>query len=132
MKNSPAVQAGKSKIFSTKFYLSDEALEFHKNLLNSFHILTRQEQKQIIQVLNLTAGHVFKCPNGHYYVIGDCGGAMEESVCIDCKAVVGGHNHNLVAGNLHTGDLDESRHAAYSEGAQQALIQNLLNGGNFN
>lgn len=127
MRDSAGIKAGKSKIFSTKFYLSDEALEFHKNILISFQIPTRQEQIDVIKVLNLTAGHVYKCPNGHYYVIGECGGAMEESVCIECKAAVGGHNHNLTTGNSHTGDLDGSTYAAYSQGAQEALIQNIIN-----
>ncbi|ELR18944.1 uncharacterized protein ACA1_233420 [Acanthamoeba castellanii str. Neff] len=39
------------------------------------------------------SGHWFKCPNGHFYFIGECGGAMEEGVCPDCHATVGGHSH---------------------------------------
>lgn len=38
-------------------------------------------------------GHWFKCPNGHYFAIGDCGGAMETSKCPDCGAKIGGANH---------------------------------------
>jgi hypothetical protein len=47
----------------------------------------------IINAIGLDKGHWYKCPNGHYYVIADCGGAMEESKCPDCGSVVGGQNH---------------------------------------
>ena len=80
----------------------------------------------------MTAGHFFKCPNGHYYVIGECGGAMEQGKCIECKSIVGGGQHALAAGNRHTGDLDGSSHAAYSEEAQQELIRRLQNERRFN
>ena len=31
----------------------------------------------IIDAIGLSGGHWFKCKNGHYYCIADCGGAME-------------------------------------------------------
>lgn len=40
-------------------------------------------------------GHWYTCPNGHVYTIANCGGAMMESKCPDCKAVVGGGSHRL-------------------------------------
>lgn len=46
-------------------------------------------------------GHLHQCPNGHFFVIGECGGAMEESRCVECGAAVGGSSHQLVAGNRH-------------------------------
>ena len=46
--------------------------------------------------MDLKAGHWFKCPNGHYYVIGECGGAMQKGKCPDCEAEIGGYNHELV------------------------------------
>ena len=39
------------------------------------------------------------CPNGHNYLIGDCGGARVESRCPDCKSTVGGTGYKLAAGN---------------------------------
>lgn len=47
------------------------------------------------------SGHWFKCPNGHLYFIGECGGAMQEGVCPDCHATVGGHSHRLRGDNAH-------------------------------
>jgi hypothetical protein len=44
-------------------------------------------------------GHWFTCPNGHIYYIGECGGAMQQSSCPECGAVVGGIDHRLAAGN---------------------------------
>ena len=41
----------------------------------------------------------YKCPNGHLYTIGECGRPMEESVCPECKAKIGGTNHNLLSNN---------------------------------
>ena len=46
----------------------------------------------------------YRCPNGHFYTIGDCGGAMETSVCPDCGEQIGGQHHNTVAGNTRLGD----------------------------
>eukprot|EP00794_Sanderia_malayensis_P018595 gene18595-20461_t len=79
--------------------------------------ITRKEKKMIIKAMGLKAGHWYKCKNGHYYAIGQCGGAMEESTCPECKEVIGGKNHGLAAGNEHAGEFDGSKHAAWSNGA---------------
>jgi hypothetical protein len=50
-------------------------------------------------------GHWFKCPNGHPYAIGECGGAMQQSSCPECGAVVGGGSHQLAAGNAVADDF---------------------------
>ncbi|KZT72216.1 P-loop containing nucleoside triphosphate hydrolase protein [Daedalea quercina L-15889] len=52
------------------------------------------------------AGHYYKCPNGHIYVIADCGGAMEQSVCPECGASIGGHSHRVLDGNSRALDLE--------------------------
>ncbi len=46
-----------------------------------------------MKATDLGRGHWNKCPNGHYYAIGECGGAMEVSRCPDCSAQIGGSNH---------------------------------------
>ncbi|XP_037593188.1 E3 ubiquitin-protein ligase RNF213 [Cebus imitator] len=35
----------------------------------------------------------YTCPNGHPCSVGECGRPMEQSVCIDCRAPIGGVNH---------------------------------------
>ena len=66
----------------------------------------------ILKALNLGKGHFYKCPNGHFYLIGECGGAMEESRCNECGAKIGGSNHQLTSGNQHA-DIDGSQRAAW-------------------
>jgi hypothetical protein len=44
-------------------------------------------------------GHAMRCPNGHVYFIGECGGAMQVGRCPDCGEAVGGANHQLLPSN---------------------------------
>eukprot|EP00172_Hildenbrandia_rubra_P001281 Plantae.Rhodophyta-Hildenbrandia_rubra.ctg18276.p1 GENE.Plantae.Rhodophyta-Hildenbrandia_rubra.ctg18276~~Plantae.Rhodophyta-Hildenbrandia_rubra.ctg18276.p1 ORF type:complete len:703 (+),score=53.24 Plantae.Rhodophyta-Hildenbrandia_rubra.ctg18276:174-2282(+) len=44
-------------------------------------------------------GHMYQCPNGHLYLIGECGMAMQESVCPECGERVGGQSHRLLDSN---------------------------------
>ena len=49
----------------------------------------------------------YQCPNGHAYVIGECGLAMVESRCPECGEKIGGKDHTLLATNkLVDFDLD--------------------------
>ena len=82
--------------------------------------LSVEEKEMIIKAMGFSQGHWYKCPNGHVYAIGDCGGAMQESRCPECKATIGGTSHRLARGNTHAGEFDGSRHAAWSEGANLA------------
>ncbi|CAE6473590.1 unnamed protein product [Rhizoctonia solani] len=50
-------------------------------------------------------GHFYQCPNGHPYVIGECGGAMQRSTCPECGAAIGGSDHRSLAGNTHANDF---------------------------
>lgn len=56
-------------------------------------------KKMISEAIGLSSGHWYECPNGHPYAIGECGGAMEKSVCPECNAEIGGLNHNLNSQN---------------------------------
>lgn len=44
----------------------------------------------------------YQCKNGHWYCIGECTQAMQESVCPTCKEKIGGQNHMLTADNTKT------------------------------
>ncbi|KAG0025767.1 hypothetical protein BGZ81_006855 [Podila clonocystis] len=60
--------------------------------------LTKAEKMQVFRAMATTlggTGHWYRCPNGHPYVIGECGRAMQVSTCPECGASVGGGSHRL-------------------------------------
>ncbi|XP_014212352.1 NFX1-type zinc finger-containing protein 1-like [Copidosoma floridanum] len=71
------------------------------------------ERSQVITAVGLKQGHWFKCPNGHYYAIGECGGAMERSKCIECRASIGGVQHRLDPNNTLANEIDGAVHPAW-------------------
>ncbi|XP_020558865.1 NFX1-type zinc finger-containing protein 1 isoform X2 [Oryzias latipes] len=83
--------------------------------------ITEEERKMIVSSLKMPPGHWHKCPNGHVYLITECGGAMESRKCPDCNATIGGQNHTLNRGNLVATEMDGALHPAWSE------QNNLLN-----
>ncbi|KAB5584014.1 hypothetical protein PHYPO_G00102520 [Pangasianodon hypophthalmus] len=103
----------------------DKVKEIFKELENKLpHSglgITDEERVMIVKAMALPQGHWYKCPNGHVYAIGDCGGAMERSQCPDCKATIGGTNHTLTQGNDVASEMDGAQHAAWSNAA------NLIN-----
>ena len=44
-------------------------------------------------------GHFMTCPEGHVYVVGNCGGVQQGARCPECGAAIGGHRYQLAAGN---------------------------------
>ena len=70
--------------------------------------MSKEEKTMIVKAIGLSKGHWFKCPNGHPYAIGECGGAMERSRCVECNAEIGGEDHRLTHGNNHAGEFDGS------------------------
>ncbi|KAH0619379.1 hypothetical protein JD844_003897 [Phrynosoma platyrhinos] len=90
--------------------------------------ISEAEKLQILAAFNgKSRGHWFKCPNGHVYLITQCGGAMERSCCPDCKATIGGSNHQLEADNQLAPEMDGATHAAWSNEANMAGGLNWLN-----
>ncbi|XP_046589526.1 NFX1-type zinc finger-containing protein 1 isoform X1 [Neodiprion lecontei] len=76
-------------------------------------ILMDNERKMIVKAMGYKQGHWFKCPNGHIYTIGDCGGAMEESNCNECGAAIGGGSHRLRSDNSLATDMDGATRPAW-------------------
>ncbi|KAF0547345.1 P-loop containing nucleoside triphosphate hydrolase protein [Gigaspora margarita] len=71
--------------------------------------LTHEEKLEIRRAMNSEfqgSGHWYQCPNGHPYTIGECGGAMQASRCVDCGATIGGGSHSLTAGNSINMEFD--------------------------
>lgn len=75
-----------------KFVVNKEqtksAKELSKYLNENFGF--RNFKEMIMKAVDLGKGHWFKCKNGHFYTIGECGGAMQTSKCPDCGEVIGG------------------------------------------
>lgn len=88
-------------------------------------VITEEERKMIVSAMKMRPGHWYKCPNGHIYVITECGGAMESRQCPDCSATIGGASHTLASGNQVASEMDGAQHAAWSE------ANNLLNYGQY-
>ena len=106
--------------------LSDQDYQTKSELLKSVQgrqqiPLTIEERKMIISAIGAKPGSWYKCPQGHFYNIGECGGAMQIGKCPECGSQIGGQNHRLIETNEHAGDFDGSGYAAWSAGA------NLLN-----
>ncbi len=40
----------------------------------------------------------YRCPNGHAYVVGNCGQTMQIGRCASCGVPIGGQNHQALAG----------------------------------
>lgn len=49
--------------------------------------------------MNFKFGYWYKCFQGYIYVIIECGGVMEKSMCFDCGVVIGGENYKFVEDN---------------------------------
>ena len=64
--------------------MKELAMKLKSNLDFTSHI------KMLRKAMGIGKGHFFKCPNGHLFVIGECGGAMEEAKCNECGAKIGG------------------------------------------
>ncbi|KAM5246213.1 NFX1-type zinc finger-containing protein 1 [Ctenodactylus gundi] len=83
--------------------------------------ISEEERVQIVTAIGCPRGHWFKCPNGHIYVITECGGAMERSTCPDCQEAIGGEQHTLERSNQLASEMDGAQYPAWSDTA------NLLN-----
>ncbi|KAK3584660.1 hypothetical protein CHS0354_001239 [Potamilus streckersoni] len=90
--------------------------------------ISEEERTKILQAMGLSKGHWFKCPNGHVYAIGDCGGATVESRCPECGAAIGGQGHALRADNAIATEMDGANMSAYDEAANMNLADLLLHG----
>lgn len=51
------------------------------------------------------------------YAIGECGGAMEEGTCPECKSKIGGTCHKLLENNTLAAEMDGAKFAAWSDQA---------------
>ncbi|XP_006881685.1 PREDICTED: NFX1-type zinc finger-containing protein 1 [Elephantulus edwardii] len=116
------ILTGTSKFTREDEELVQRKLEALKGSLPCFALgISEEERVQIVSAMGFPRGHWFKCPNGHVYVISECGGAMQRGTCPDCKAVIGGERHTLESSNRLASEMDGAQHAAWSETANNLL-----------
>jgi hypothetical protein len=75
--------------------------------------ITDAERKEIVRAMGFKQGHWYKCPNGHIYLITECGGAMHQSRCNECGAEIGGGSHRLLASNSVATEMDGATRPAW-------------------
>ena len=49
--------------------------------------------EQTLNLLRTLGTTWYKCPKGHLYVVGECGGPMQRGICPECGSQIGGHDH---------------------------------------
>ncbi|KAI0468176.1 hypothetical protein F4859DRAFT_524665 [Xylaria cf. heliscus] len=87
-------------------------LETAELMLNDFvkYVPISVEEKRAVWLAMsrefLGTGHWYKCQNGHPFTVGECGMPMEETLCPECGAAVGGTNHEVAEGVQHDADMD--------------------------
>ncbi|XP_066927560.1 E3 ubiquitin-protein ligase rnf213-alpha-like [Clytia hemisphaerica] len=65
----------------------------------------------------------YQCPNGHVYVITECGRAMTNRPCPECGANIGGRDHTLDQQNKRVDGQRNNTLAGYSCGSHQQRPQ---------
>lgn len=109
------------EMYSTRNdHILESLLTDLRKLVNTSMTVTPEEKRMIHKAMGMAQGHWFKCPNGHIYCIGDCGGAMQVSSCNECGAKIGGQSHQLLDTNTLDRTMDGTSHAAWSEQANLA------------
>ena len=109
-----------SELFKSPSKIKNEVREAAINDLDNIckdlkiGMITAEEKAEIVKAIGLSKGHWFKCPNGHIYAIGECGGAMQRGKCPECHEVIGGERHKLEHGNQLAPEMDGALHAAWS------------------
>ncbi|XP_001601379.1 NFX1-type zinc finger-containing protein 1 isoform X2 [Nasonia vitripennis] len=93
--------------------LEDEVKKEIKSLMHLFSTELKIEREMIVKAMGFKQGHWFKCPNGHFYTIGECGGAMQQSKCFECGAAIGGSQHRLLSDNRLASEIDGATRSAW-------------------
>ncbi|KAI0294247.1 hypothetical protein B0F90DRAFT_1758226, partial [Multifurca ochricompacta] len=91
-----------------KYVKEYEALTKHFLAETVYEPLSLQEKRDIVRAFGFSpTGHFYNCENGHTFVIGDCGGAMELAKCPECKATVVGSSHRLHESNTRAMEYED-------------------------
>ncbi|KAH9931167.1 P-loop containing nucleoside triphosphate hydrolase protein [Epithele typhae] len=107
-----------------------KALERSLRLDTFYQPVSHQELTEVVKglgrefssdmIIAAHTGHFYKCPNGHIFVIGDCGGATVVSHCNECGERIGGTGHTLLGTNTQAHELENiARQEGYAQSPWQ-------------
>jgi len=88
----------------------EECTELEKVMLSDkfYQPLSLQERADIVKAFGFShRGHFYNCENGHTFVITECGGAMQNSFCPECRAPIGGMGHQLNSSNTRAREFED-------------------------
>ncbi|XP_069105330.1 E3 ubiquitin-protein ligase rnf213-alpha-like [Argopecten irradians] len=72
----------------------------------------KEVHEALLAARNLNPGEnpvAYRCPNGHAYIIGNCGRAVVMDKCRECGANIGGANHQLDKSNKVDDGSDQTK-----------------------
>jgi len=114
-------------LMSCKIYTADRDKDIEKiselirEKFDGLAIITEEERKMIHKAMSKSfldgyrgQGHWCKCPNGHIYVVTECGGPMEQATCPECKVPIGGRNHQHAPGVTVASEMDGARRLMFT------------------
>ncbi|KZT65176.1 hypothetical protein DAEQUDRAFT_539533 [Daedalea quercina L-15889] len=87
----------------------EECTELEQLMLSDkfYQPLSLQEREDIVKAFGFShRGHFYNCENGHTFVITECGGAMQEARCPECRAPIGGSGHQLHSSNTRAREFE--------------------------
>ena len=77
------------KLKQTNFNINEDEIQIH--LMN--------DDYKTIEMLKSLGTTWYRCPKGHFYVVGECGGPMQNAICPECHERIGGQGHIPNPGN---------------------------------
>lgn len=84
-----------------------EKIERSLRMDTFYQPISVDEQRDIVKAMGFShTGHWYNCPNGHTFVITECGGATQRARCPECGEAIGGENHNILPNNQRADDFE--------------------------
>ncbi|KAH9011570.1 hypothetical protein EDB85DRAFT_1108865 [Lactarius pseudohatsudake] len=97
-----------------KFMKEYNALVTHLCTEGRYEPLSLKEREDIVKSFGFShGGHFYNCENGHTFVIGECGSAVQAAHCPECRAPIGGSNRQLYLSNTRAMEFEDIGHQNY-------------------
>ncbi|KAH9170426.1 hypothetical protein EDB89DRAFT_1304023 [Lactarius sanguifluus] len=103
-----------------KFVKEYDALATHIRTERGYEPLSLKEREDIVKSFGFShRGHFYNCENGHTFVIGECGGAVQAVHCPECRAPIGGSNRQLYLSNTRAREFEDIGHQNWSQASHR-------------